>query len=219
MNCACTTNPIIEGTNGFFSKHAGMYARRFRKHGLERVQKLLLLGARSEEIPGKEILDIGCGVGALHLTLLKEGAAKATGVDISRGMIERAKEISNELGVAGQASYVVGDFVEVADSIGESDITLLDKAVCCYENIDALLRASTAKTRRIYVLSHPKENIFMKTAFKGHIAFAKLFKWRFHPFWHDWQKLREDIQHLGFELVSSSSTPMWQVLVFRRVGS
>ena len=150
------------------------------------------------------------------MTLLKEGAAGATGVDISGGMIERARKFSNDLGVAGRAEYVVGDFVEVAETIRDADITLLDKSVCCYENIDALIQTSTAKTKHLYALSHPKQNLFMELAFKGHIAFAKLFKWKFHPFWHDWQKLREDVQHLGFELVYSKATPMWQVLVFRR---
>lgn len=217
MNCCCSTNAFTEGTNKFFSRSAGMYARRFRKRGLERMQKILLDGLRSNGIEGKEVLDIGCGVGALHLTLLKEGAAKAIGVDISEGMINKAKELAVFLGVAERANYVVSDFVEVSDTVPEADITLLDKSVCCYQNVHALIKASTAKTRNLYALSHPKENLFMEAAFKGHIFLAKLFKWKFHPFWHDWKKLREDIRHLGFELIYSNATPMWQVLVFKRV--
>jgi 2-polyprenyl-3-methyl-5-hydroxy-6-metoxy-1,4-benzoquinol methylase len=217
MACCCTTNPRKEGANSFFSKYAGMYERRFRKHGLERVQRLLLEGVRSEGIADKDLLDIGCGVGALHLTLLKEGAASSTGVDMSEGMIERARKFSNDLGVAQKATYVVGDFVEVAETIRESDVTLLDKSVCCYEDIDALVDASTHKTKHVYALTHPRQNLFMELAFKGHIAFAKFFKWKFHPFWHDWSKLREDIQRRGFAVTYSNATPMWQVLVFRRV--
>ena len=217
MNCCCATNSFKEGANSFFSRYSAMYARRFRKHGLERVQKLLLQGVRCEQVREKEILDIGCGVGALHLTLLKEGAARATGVDISEGMIERARKFSIDLGIADRAAYVVGDFVEVAEAIRDSDVTLLDKSVCCYEDIDALVRTSTAKTKKLYALSHPRQNFFMKFAFKSHIALARLFRWKFHPFWHDWKKLRENIQNLGFVLIYSNATPMWQVLVFRRI--
>jgi 2-polyprenyl-3-methyl-5-hydroxy-6-metoxy-1,4-benzoquinol methylase len=217
MACCCTINPIQEGANSFFSKYAGMYARRFRKRGLERVQRLLLDGVRREQVAGKDVLDIGCGVGALHLTLLKEGAARATGVDMSEAMIATAQRFSRDLGVSDRAEYLVSDFVGVADTIRDSDVTLLDKSVCCYEDVGTLVRASTAKTKRVYALSHPKQNLFMELAFKSHIAFAKFFKWKFHPFWHDWTKLKEDIQRLGFELVYSNSTPMWQVLVFRRV--
>jgi 2-polyprenyl-3-methyl-5-hydroxy-6-metoxy-1,4-benzoquinol methylase len=195
-----------------------MYARRFRKRGLERMQKIFLDGLRGNGIEGKEVLDIGCGVGALHLTLLKDGAAKATGVDISEGMIDNAKKLAHELGVTSRANYVVGDFVQVSGVVSQADVTMLDKSVCCYENIGALICTSTAKTRNLYALSHPKENLFMKFAFKGHILLAKLFRWKFRPFWHDWKKLREDIQHLGFELIYSNATPMWQVLVFKRAN-
>ena len=177
----------------------------------------MLDGVRRESVEGANVLDIGCGVGALHLTLLKHGAAQSTGVDMSEGMIQRARKLSGDLGVADRAEYVVGDFVEMEGSILESDVTLLDKSVCCYENVDELVRTSTAKTKRIYALSHPKQNFFMEFAFKSHIALAKLFGWKFHPFWHDWKKLREDVQRLGFELTYSEATPMWQVLVFRRV--
>ena len=216
MACCCTTNPIQEGANSFFSKFAGTYARRFRRKGLERVQKLLLDGVRREQVIGRDVLDIGCGVGALHLTLLKEGAGRAMGIDMSEAMIATARQFSRDLGVSDRAEYVVGDFVGVAETIRDSDVTLLDKSVCCYEDLEALVKASTAKTKRMYALSHPKQNLFMEIAFKGHIAFARLFKWKFHPFWHDWTKLKETIQRLGFELVYSDSTPMWQVLVFRR---
>jgi 2-polyprenyl-3-methyl-5-hydroxy-6-metoxy-1,4-benzoquinol methylase len=215
--CCCATNPSKEGTSNYFSKYSDKYMRKFRKIGLESVQKMLLEGVRTEQVRDKEILDIGCGVGALHLTLLKEGAARATGVDISEGMIDHAKTFSTDLGVAERAAYVVGDFVDVAETIRESDVTLLDKLVCCYEDVDALVKASTAKTKNLYALSHPRQNFFTEVVFKSHIALARLFQWKFRPFWHDWKQLKENIQNLGFELVYSNATPMWQVLVFRRV--
>jgi ubiquinone/menaquinone biosynthesis C-methylase UbiE len=116
----CVTNSSKEGTGSYFSRYSDKYVRKFRKRGLERVQKLLLEGVGSEHVRDKEILDIGCGVGALHLTLLQEGAARTMGVDISEGMIEHARKFSIDLGVAGRAEYVVGDFVEVAENIRHS---------------------------------------------------------------------------------------------------
>jgi magnesium-protoporphyrin O-methyltransferase len=191
--------------------------RKFKNKGLERVQELLLQGIRTEQVRDKEILDIGCGVGAVHLTLLKEGAARATGVDISDEMIRQARRFSTELGVEERAEYVVGDFVEVRETIRKSDVTVLDKLVCCYEEVESLVKESTAKTKTLYALSHPRQNFYTELTFKTHIALARLFRWKFRPFWHNWHKLNETIQSLGFELVYSNATPMWQVLVFRRV--
>jgi 2-polyprenyl-3-methyl-5-hydroxy-6-metoxy-1,4-benzoquinol methylase len=215
MNC-CDTDRRNEGANEVFTRQSGRYARKFRRRGLERVQKLMLAGVRSEPVTGKKILDIACGVGALHLTILREGAEQATGIDISAGMIENARELADTFGVASRAQYTVGDFVAMADEIQDADVTFLDKFVCCYEDVDALVKASTAKTKRLYALSHPKENLMMELVFKTQIALAELFKWKFHPYWHDWKKLREDIKRRGFELIYSNATLMWQVLVFRR---
>ena len=54
-------------------------------------------GVRKEPFASKEILDIGCGVGALHITLLHEGAAAATGIDISEGMLQQAKKSQRKI--------------------------------------------------------------------------------------------------------------------------
>ncbi len=216
MSCCNNCSAAAEGTNKFFSRWSKSYARKFRRRGLEKAQKYLLEGVRKEPVTSKQILDIGCGVGSLHLTLLKEGAAKAVGVELSEGMIDQANKFAGRLGVQDKVDYVLGDFVEHADSIRQADISLLDKVVCCYENVDLLVEKSTSKTKSIYALSHPKENVFIRAMFETHIAIAKLFRWKFRPFWHDWTRVRQLIQAQGFQLIYENSTIVWQVLVFKR---
>ena len=217
MSSCCKTNPSQEGTNKFFSRWSKKYARRFRKGKMEKVQQYLLEGVRKEPVRSMEILDIGCGVGSLHLTLLKEGAAKATGVDIAEGMLEQARKFSEQHGMKERTSYVLGDFVEKTAEVQTADITLLDKVVCCYEDVDALVKESTGKTKRIYALSHPRQSLLMETVFKTQIFFSKLFRTKFTPFWHDWQRVRELIVAQGFKPVYENATIMWQVAVYRRV--
>ena len=95
MSC-CTSNSC-SGTNIFFSRWSKSFAKRFRKKGLEKVQRYLLEGIRLEPVKDRHILDIGCGVGALHLTLLQEGAILATGIEAAEGMLEKAKEFQKKL--------------------------------------------------------------------------------------------------------------------------
>ena len=163
------------------------------------------------------MLDIGCGVGSLHLTLLKEGAKHSVGVDMSEGMLREAKRFAQEFGLAERTNYVVGDFTQLSPSIPESDVTILDKVVCCYEDVERLVRASTEKTRQTYAFSHPRENLLMKMLFGGHMTLARIFHWKFHPFWHDWAKVRSLVLSNGFELLYENTTVSWQVLVYRRV--
>ncbi|HEY4612739.1 MAG TPA: class I SAM-dependent methyltransferase, partial [Bacteroidota bacterium] len=204
-------------TNKFFSRWSKQYAKQFRKKGLAKEQKLLLEGIHREPLAEKRLLDIGCGVGSLHLTLLKEGAGHAIGVDLAEGMLEKAKGFAADMGVAEKASYVVGDFVQVSASVPDADITMLDKVVCCYENLDLLLVQSTGKTQRVYALTHPRNNFIVKLFFKTHILFTKLVRMKFRPYWHDWVAMRSRIAGLGFELVHESATFSWQVLVFKRI--
>jgi len=217
MSSCCTTPSSTEGTNKFFSRWSKTYEKQFRKKGLAKEQKLLLEGIRREPVAGKNILDIGCGVGALHLTLLKEGAKQSVGVDLAEGMVEKAKQFAAAMGVAEKTRYVVGDFVEVSGTVPEADITMLDKVVCCYENLDLLLNQSAGRTQRVYALTHPRNNPLIKSFFLIHIAFTKLTRMKFRPYWHDWQQMRGRIAELGFELVHEQATFSWQVLVFRRV--
>lgn len=217
MSSCCSVPVDNEPTNKFFSRWAKRYAKRFRKGGLEKTQRYILEGIRKEPVTARRILDIGCGVGSLHLTLLKEGAATATGVEISEGMISQAKKFAEDFRLQDRTNYVVGDFVREAPAVQEADLTMLDKVVCCYEDYDALISTSTAKTRSIYALSHPRQNILVEFVFKLQIFFAKLFRSAFHPFWHDWSAIHRLILTKNFELIYSNSTIAWQVLVYRRI--
>ncbi len=68
------------------------------------VLKELTLGDESH------VLDVGCGAGWLVRLCLKRGAGQATGVDISPGMIERARELG-----AGAFEVASGEALPFAD--------------------------------------------------------------------------------------------------------
>ncbi len=54
----------------FFSMGRSGVCGGLAKAELEKLQRYLLEGVRKEPFASKEILDMGCGVGALHMTLL-----------------------------------------------------------------------------------------------------------------------------------------------------
>lgn len=212
----CCQGQECAGANKFFTKFSKKYARRFRKKGLEKVQSRLLEGIKRVPIPSAEILDIGCGVGALHITLLRDGATHATGVDAAAGMIRQAGTFARAHGVFEKVTYVLGDFTSVGNDLQPADITILDKVVCCYENVDELLSKSLEKTRRIFAVSMPRENAFVRFGFQIEIFLAKLFKAAFHPYWHDWKNLRTMIASRGFKPIYEGRTFLWNIAVFER---
>lgn len=212
----CCSGPECPGTNKFFTRFSAKYAKRFRRKGLEKVQVHLLKGIGHVPVPSAEILDIGCGVGALHIALLREGAARATGVDAAEGMIRQARAFAEKHGVQAKVQYVLGDFTLLANDLPSADITILDKVVCCYENVHELLGQSLQKTRRIFALSMPRETVIVRWGFLLQIAVAKLFRASFTPYWHDWNGLRISITSYGFRPVYENRTFLWEILVFER---
>lgn len=216
MPSCCQSSGRCEGANRFFSRFSKRYAKQFRRKGLEKIQKHLLEGVRLEPVEGRRILDIGCGVGALHLTLLQEGASHAVGIDAAEGMIERARQFARELGLAGKAEHVLGDFVEHTDSIREADITLMDKVLCCYADVESLVRSAAAKTQSILAITHPHDHFFVRSFCKCEIAVLKFFNAKFHPFWHDWNMVDAMIRSLDFQPVYSTATFVWEARVYRR---
>lgn len=217
MSYCCRSSVTCKGTNEFFSRFSRRYAKQFRKKGLEKIQKFLLEGVRLEPVQSKRILDIGCGVGALHLTLLQEGASYAVGVDAAEGMLEKARQLAQELGFATRSELMLGDFVELAEHIGEADITLMDKVVCCYGDLENLVRVAASKTRDILAVTHPHDCPLVRTFYKLGITLLEWFNAHFHPFWHNWQNMDALIRSLGFEPVYSNRTFLWQARVYRRI--
>jgi len=188
----------------------------FRKKGLAKEQKYLVDGITSSGIQDKSILEIGSGVGGLHISLLKKGAKSAIGIDIAQGMLDGAKTLSKELGMEARTEYILGDFVQLNGKIADADITVLDKVVCCYEDVDALLDKSLSKTRNIYALSFPKSNILIKLLISIPIILGKLLKWQFRPYWHDWDAVVKRIESAGFTQTYKNATMVWDVRVFLR---
>ena len=101
----------------------------YRKNGLGQRALVLVEFLQERGLEGKSVLDIGCGIGALHMELLLAGAESATGVDASPTNIAAARTLADEMGVADRVEERQGDFVELQDAIAEADIVTLDRAI------------------------------------------------------------------------------------------
>lgn len=211
MNCCC-----VDATGKFFDKQASRMEKSFRKRGLRKEQKYLVDGIQQNSVQNVSILEIGCGVGALHLSLLKAGAMQATGIDMSEKMLAAARKLSDEMDLAQHTHYVFGDFVAMHEAAPVSDLTILDKVICCYENVHELIALSTSKAKRLYAVSYPRQNWIAKSIFRFAAVAAKLFRWKFHPYYHEPVLIQNAIAASGFEKKYERQTLMWVVQVFQR---
>lgn len=211
MSC-CST----DGANKFFSRNANKYAKQFRKKGLDKASSLIVSSLERLGLSGKSVLDVGCGVGGVHLTLLKSGASSAFGVDVAGGMLSKASEIAKELGFAEKVRYHQGDFVQTNGEIADADIVVLDKVLCCHTDAGTLIAMSTGRCREVYAVSYPRDSFLARLTFKTSAYVGRVLKWSFHPVYHEPAMLDATIVSAGFKETSSANTIIWQIKVFRR---
>ena len=70
------------------------------------------------EAASPTVLELGCGSGALTVALLKRGAARARGFDLSPGMLAVAVRRAEQADVADRAAFTLGDGATAAVTAG-----------------------------------------------------------------------------------------------------
>ena len=211
MNC-CSNNP----TGEFFDKESKKFAKKYRKKGLEKITKSLVDGIDELGINGMTVLDVGAGIGGAHRELLRRGASKVFATELSEEMINRASSFTDSEGFKDKIEYHLGDIVEMNGEIPEVDITMHDKVICCYENVDALIDKTISKTRSIYAFVMPRDRFLSEFGLNFLILISKLLRWDFRPFIHPLQPILDKLQKAGYELKSEALTIVWHARVFQK---
>ncbi len=211
---SCCSIPCSD-TSRFFSRLASLHRWRFRLFGFEKTQQQLIAGIRAAGIDNASLLEIGCGVGQLHQHLLQQGASTAVGVEISPRMLEEARRQATQSGLNDRTRYLPGDFVELADTLEDADVAILDKVVCCYPEPERLLEATLSRTRRVIALTYPRDRRLTRA---GVAVLARIMKWLgsdFRPYVHDPDDIRRWITRRGFVLQPETAfTTSWRTEIY-----
>jgi magnesium-protoporphyrin O-methyltransferase len=92
--------------------------------------------------------------------------------------LQAAQSEAERIGVRDRISYFHGDFVELDDRIPSADIVTLDRVICCYDDMYALVEKSSSKAKRFYALIYPRDIWWMKL-FEGVINLFNRLRRRF----------------------------------------
>src|SRR5262249_16562141 len=146
-------------------------------------------------------LDIGAGVGAVHMALLAAGAISATDVDVSAAYLKTAKSEATRLGLSDRTQYIRGGFVQQAEKIEPADVVTLDRVVCCYPDMPALVGASVAHARSLYGLIFPRDIWWMRWGAAVTNLFPRLMRSGFQFYVHRTERVDAIARDGGFERV------------------
>lgn len=189
--------------------------KRYRKRGPSKMTRALLDALVAEGAAGSTFLDIGGGVGAIQHGLLEAGATGGTSVDASPAYVEAARREATDRGHGDEVRYIAGDFVEVQDDVPPADLVALDRVVCCYHDMPALVDASVSKARRAYGLVYPRDRRLTRLAIGLLNLVQRLRRHPFRAFVHPTRAVEERVASHGFRRTFLKESILWQAVVFR----
>ncbi|MGA8038484.1 MAG: SAM-dependent methyltransferase [Acidimicrobiia bacterium] len=147
----------------FDQKQAERDLRSYRRRGLDPMAARLVDYLDANDLTGLTVLEVGGGIGAIQIELLRRGAASATNVELSPGYEKVAETLSEEEGLSDRMTRDVGDFVTGQETYGPADVLVMNRVVCCYPHMERLVGAASAKTAKYLALTVPRDTWWNKT--------------------------------------------------------
>lgn len=192
--------------------------KHFRKDGPDPTTLALIDALVAAGVKDATVLDIGGGVGAIQHALLEQGAASTTDVDASAEYVRAAQEEGERRGTARRMTFRHGDFVAVAPELQPADIVTLDKVICCYPDMDALVAASASRAKRLYGAVFPRNRWSTKVGFAAINLFMRVMRRGFRVYVHPVTAIDAVLRRQGLSLRAERQTFLWRIVVYARSG-
>lgn len=209
---------VPPGCEIFGERTARRDARRYRKKGLEKTARRLVDYLVSRGVHDASVLEVGGGVGAIELELLDAGAERATNVEMSPAYEPFARELAEERGLAGRVARHVLDFARGADDVKPADIVVMHKVVCCYPDMEGLVRPAARRARRYLALTYPQDRWYVR----GGVGFVnlvmRLLRREFRTFVHPPVSIVAAASEEGLRPVFRHDGHLWQQTALERAG-
>ena len=162
------------------------------------------------------VLEVGGGLGEIHVELLKRGAARAVSLELSPAYDEEAGELLREAGLGGRVERRLCDLAVDADSVEPADVVVLHRVVCCYPDYERLLGAVAAHARRFVVFSYPPRNAVSRLVVGAQNLMFRLQRKEFRTFVHSPSAMLGVLRHGGLRPAFDHKGMAWQVAGLER---
>ena len=204
---------------GYDGLNADADLARWRVGNLNPVTRELIEVVRREGVVGASMLDIGAGVGAVHISLLGAGAASAVDVDASREYLTVARAEAERRGLEGRVEHRYGDVVELADELPPAEIVTLDSVICCYPYLELLLAAATRSRPRVVGMSYPRDVWWMRGFMRIYNIVQAARRSPARYFIHRHKQVERFMAAAGYRNIHEGGIRVWRVSLYRRSAS
>lgn len=195
----------------FDDRFARRTAADYRAKGLDSTARVMVGALEERGVQGATVLEIGGGVGAIQIELLRRGAASSTNLELSPAYEAEAAALIVESGLAGRVTRRIADIAADPDSVDAADIVVLHRVVCCYPDPGRLLRAAAARARQQLVFSFPPRNLLTRALLASDNARHRLARREFRTFAHPPASMLGVLSDGGLEPRIVHRGMVWQV--------
>jgi len=183
---------------------------------LNPVTRELIDVVRGQGVEGARVLDIGAGVGAVHVALLEAGAATAIDVDASPEYLATAQAEAERRGLGDRVDYRFGDVVMLDSELPAVDIVTLDSAICCYPDLEPMLAAATRSRPRLVGITYPRDVWWMRAFMRLYNLWSAVRRSPARYFVHRHAQLERWMAGAGYRNVHEGGIRVWRVVLYRR---
>lgn len=209
--------PQCEGIEMIFDEQSVEDELRvYREEGPDVTTRWLIEALQEHGVEGLDLMDIGGGLGGIQHALLESGAAHAQHVDASSAYLEAAQREARRRGLEERIEWRHGDFVDLAPQLEAADIVTLDRVICCYHDMPALVGSSTRLAQRFYGVVLPKDNWLTRAGTAVGNLIQRIMRHPYRIFIHPQAEIEALVAAAGFSMVMERTSFFWRVALYAR---
>jgi 2-polyprenyl-3-methyl-5-hydroxy-6-metoxy-1,4-benzoquinol methylase len=200
----------------FGERSARRDAKRYRRKGLDDTAERMVKFLRGRGLEGMSVLEIGGGVGAIEVELLKGGAERAVNVELSPYYERTARDLWRKAGVEERAEYRVANVAADGKEIERADAVLMHRVVCCYPDHDALVGAAAERSLRYLLMSFPRERPLIRAGLATINLVARLLRWEYRSYVHPVAEILAAAERRGLKPAFEHRGLIWHLAALER---
>jgi 2-polyprenyl-3-methyl-5-hydroxy-6-metoxy-1,4-benzoquinol methylase len=201
----------------FSAKNAAGEAKRYRRKGLDGTSKRIFV-VRERGVEGKTLLEVGGGIGAIEIELLKAGMARAINVELTPTYEAAARELLAEAGLSDHVERRVMDFAQSGPEVETADVVVMNRVICCYPDMPKLAGAAANRTKGLLVMSFPNRRWWTPLGLTVANFGFRVIRLQFRVFLHPPELIQAAVQQHGFRTRFNERGLLWQMNAFERIA-
>ena len=200
------------GCDAFFGERfARRMATRYRKRGLDKTARRIVEYLEARGIGDATVLEVGGGVGEIHIELLKRGARRAVNLELSPAYDAEARALLAEADLEDRVDRRLLDIAVEPAAVETADAVVLHRVVCCYPDYERLLAAAADRAGRLLVFSYPRRNPISRLLVAAENLGFRLARKQFRTFAHPPPAMLAVLRAHGLEPAYVHRRLVWQV--------